>query len=86
MNWILEFFAFLFESGYAYRTISTQMSAISALYQNIEGKPVGEHPQVSSLITGVFKNRPPQFIWDGQIVLEYLKRELSTIKVCQINF
>ena len=66
------------------------MSVISALYQNIEGKPVGEHPQVSSLITGVFKNRPPQSkyksIWDGQIVLEYLKRELSSIKVFQINF
>ena len=84
MNWILEFFAFLFESGYAYRTISTQMSAISALYQNIEGKPVGEHPQVSSLIAGVFKNRPPQskykFIWDDQIVLDYLEKKLSSNK------
>ena len=44
------------------------MSAISALYQNIEGKLVGEQPQVSSLIAGFFKNRPPQskyqFIWD----------------------
>ena len=44
----------------------------------------------SVLITGVFKNKPPQCkyksIWDGQIVLEYLKRELSTKRFCQINF
>ena len=41
---------------------------------------LGEHPQVSSLITGVFNNRPPQpkysFIWDVQFVLVYLKKEL----------
>ena len=80
----LGFFCILFESGYAYRTICTQMSAISALYQNIERKPVGEHPQVSSLIAGVFKNRPPQFkyrfIWDDQIVLDYLEKKLSSNK------
>ena len=33
----------------------------------------------SSLITGVFNNRPPQtkykFIWDVQLVLDYLKKE-----------
>ena len=50
------------------------------MHNNIEGRPVGEHPQVSSLITGVFNNRPPQpkynFIWDVQLVLDYLKKEL----------
>ena len=55
-------------------------SAISALHNNIEGRPVVEHLQVSSLITGVFNNRPPQhkyhFIWDIQLVLDYLKKEL----------
>ena len=80
VNWILDFLVFLFESGYEYRTICTYRSAISALHNNIEGRPVGEHPQVSSLITGVFNNRPPQpkynFIWDVQLVLDYLKKEL----------
>ena len=40
----------------------------------IVGRPVGEHPQVSSLITGVFNNRATQpkfnFIWDAQLVLD----------------
>ena len=59
MNWILDFLAFLFESGYEYTTICAYMSAISALHHNIEGRPVGEHPEVSSLIENVFNNRPP---------------------------
>ena len=50
------------------------------MHNNIEGRPVEEHPQVSSLITGVFNNRPLQpkynFIWDVQLVLFYLKKEL----------
>ena len=40
----------------------------------IDGRPVGEHLQVSSLITGVFNNRPTQakfnFIWYAQLVLD----------------
>ena len=80
VNWILDFHAFFFEPGYEYRTICTHRSAISALHNNIEGRPVGEHTQVSSLITGMFNNRPPQpkhnFIWDVQLLLDYLKKEL----------
>ena len=80
MNWILDSLAFLFESGYEYRIIRTHRSAISPLHDNIEGRPVGEHPQVSSLIIGVFNNRSPQpkynFIWDVQLVLDYLKKQL----------
>ena len=80
VNWILDFLAFLFESGYEYRTICTHRSAISALHNNIEESPVGEHLQVSSLITGVFNNRPPQpkynFFWDVRLVPDYLKKEL----------
>ena len=70
----------MFESGYEYRTICIHRSVISALHSNVEGRPVGEHPQVSSLITEVFNNRPTQpkynFIWDIQLVLDYLKKEL----------
>ena len=43
VNWILDFLIFLFVSGYQYRTICTHRSAISALHNNIEGRPVGEH-------------------------------------------
>ena len=51
------------------------------LHESIERRSVGEHPQVSSIITGLFNNRPPQpkynFFWDAQLVLDYLKKELS---------
>ena len=81
VNWILDILALRYESGYKYRTICTHASAISALHNNIEGRPVGEHPQVSSLITGVFNNRPlqPKYncIWYVQLVLDYLRKELS---------
>ena len=63
----------MFEPGYDYRTICTHRSTISALYNNVEGRPVGEHTETISLITGVFKKRAPQakcnFIWDIELVL-----------------
>ena len=81
VNWILDFLAFMFESGYEYRTICKHRSAISALHNNIEGRPVGEHPQVNSLITGASNNQPPRpkynFIWYIQLLLDYLKKETS---------
>ena len=80
VNWILDFLVFMFESRYEHRTICSNRSAISALHNNIEGRSVGEHPHLSSLVKGVFNNRPPQpkynFIWDVQLVLDYLKKEL----------
>ena len=90
VNWILDFLAFLFESEYEYRTICTHRSAISALHNNNEGRTVGENRQVSSFITGVLNNRPPQpkynFIWDVQLMLDYLEKNFQTIAICQINF
>ena len=77
VNRILDFLAFLFESGYEYRAICKHRSAISALHNNIERRPAGEYPQVNSLITGASNNRPPQpkynFIWYIQLLLDYLK-------------
>ena len=40
VNWILDFLASLFESGYEYRTICTHRSAFLALHNNTEGRPV----------------------------------------------
>ena len=52
-------------------------SAISAFHEYVEGKPVGKHPQVCALLSGVFNERPPQpryvFIWDVQVVLNFIK-------------
>ena len=60
VNWIFNFLAITFESGYEYRATCRHRSAISALHNNMEGRPVGEHSRVSSLIGRVFNNRPPQ--------------------------
>ena len=48
------------------------------------GKSIDENPQVSSLITGIFKQRPLQSrctcVWDAQLVLNYLKKHLPDNK------
>lgn len=78
INFILDFLAELSDKGYAYRTINSHRSAISAYHSEIDGKPVGQHSKVCALIRGVFNQNPPQprynFTWDVQIVLQFIKR------------
>ena len=85
MNWILGLLTFVLESGYGYRTICTYRSTILALHNKIEGRPVGEHPQVSFFITSVFNKRPRQpkynLIWYVQLVLDYLKQRKLSYKL-----
>ena len=54
-------------------------SAISAFHDHIQGKPVGKHPRICSLVAGVFNSRPPQprycFIWNVQTVIDFIKSE-----------
>ena len=68
----------MFETGYKYSTICHYRSAISAYHVGFTGKPCGEHPKVSSLISGVFNQRPPQprytKVWDVQVVFDYLEK------------
>ena len=77
IKWILNYLAGLFEAKYQYSTICFHRSAISAFHYKIDNHSIGEHPDVSALITGVFNSRPPQpkytFIWDVQNVLDYIK-------------
>ena len=77
INYVLDFLACLYEKGYAYRSIKCYRSAISSFHEKIEGLPVGQHPEVCTLLTGVFNLRPPQprysSTWDVQIVLEFMK-------------
>ena len=69
----------LFQNGLQYRTINNYRSAISAFHDHIQGKPVGEHPRICSLVAGVFNSRPPQprycFIWNVQTVIDFIKSE-----------
>ena len=64
---ILDYLAFFFEKKNEYRTIWYHRSAISAFHDYVHGKPVGQHPEVCALVSGIFNNRPPQprymFVW-----------------------
>ena len=73
LSGILNYLSTLFEKGLQYRTINLHRSAISAYHNYVDGKPVGKHPRVCALLTGVFNQRPPQprytLVWDVEIVL-----------------
>ena len=78
LNYILDFLAELFTNGLAYRTINCHRSALSAYHDASDGFPVGQHPRVTAVMTGIFNKRPPQpryaFIWDVEKVLMYLRK------------
>ena len=44
VNYVLDFFAYLFEIDYEYRTVNSHRSTISAYHYATEGIPVGKHP------------------------------------------
>ena len=58
----------LFDEGLQYRIVNAYRSAISAYHDFINRKPIGKHPNICTLLTGIFDERPPQprytFIWD----------------------
>ena len=77
MNYLLA----LFEKGLQYRTINSHHSATSVYHNYIDGTPVGNHPRFCALLKAVFNHRPQQprykFVWDVEIVLVYLKTDMS---------
>ena len=44
----------------------------------MDNNPIGQHPRVCTLMTGIFNNRPPKprytFVWDIETVLNYLSK------------
>ena len=73
---MLDYLAFLFEKDYEYRTIGCHRSAMSAFHDYVDGKPVGQHPDVCALVSEIFNNRLPQprymFVWSVQSVINYI--------------
>ena len=73
---MLEFFLNLFSEGLYYRTINGYRSAISAYHGKAEGIPIGQHPKVCQLLSGVLNKRPPQpkytVIRDISGVIDYI--------------
>ena len=51
--------------------------SISAYHVHIDN-PIGQHPRVCTLMTGIFNNRPPKtrytFVWDIEKVLNDLSK------------
>ena len=72
---------FLFNYGNEYRTINLHRSAIFAFHEYIDGLPVGKHPRICSLVSGVFNLRPPKLrymsVWNVKQVLDFRKEKFG---------
>jgi hypothetical protein len=73
---VADFLTDMFKEGYEYNTINLHRSAISALHEEVENIPVGQHEIIKRIMTGVFQEKPPQprykDTWDVGLVLDYL--------------
>ena len=74
---VVNFLMYLFEEGYQYSLINSYSSAISSMHEKVEYHNVGQHPLVTSLLKGVFHDRPPlpkySGTWNVQTVLNHLE-------------
>ena len=75
----------LFDEGLHYQTENAHWSAILAFHDFINGGPIGKHPKLCALLTGIFNEIPPQsrytFIWDIDVVLNYKSKKDLTCKL-----
>ena len=82
---VLDFLAQLFEKKSEYSTINTYRSALSAYHDKVDNQPVGKHPKVCNLMTGVFNRNPPKpryvFIWDIEQVLAFIRGMPNNIEL-----
>jgi hypothetical protein len=63
---ILAYLAYLYNLGYASRTVSLHRSIISMTIPFINGMAAGSHPLVSRMCKGSFEKRPPRKIPKNQ--------------------
>lgn len=67
-----------FENGKAYSTINGYRSAISTRHPKIDDKAVGQHPDITRMMAGIFNKRPPvpryMDTWGVDVVLETIKK------------
>ena len=76
---IANFLVELYQSGYAYRSLNSYRSAISAIHGKVDGYPIGQHPLITRVLKGAFNNRPPQprykSMWKVSQVIDWLDRQ-----------
>ena len=82
VNCVLEYLSSLFyHEKLLYRTIGLHRLAISVYHVHVDDKPIGQHPLVCCLLSGIFNSRSPQpkylFVWDVQEVLNFIKSTLG---------
>ena len=74
---VVAFLTFLYNNGLGYSSINTARCALSTILINYHGATVGSSALVKRFVKGIFELRPPiaryEYIWDVNIVLEYLK-------------
>ena len=59
LNFVLDFVAQLFEKQLEYSTINTFTAVLSEYHDKVDNQPVGKHPKICNLMTGLFNRNPP---------------------------
>ena len=75
---MLGYLQYLFDKGFAWRSIGVHRSALSSILEAHKPVPVGQHPLVCRFVRGVFNKRPPSVrvvpTWDiGQVLMDLSK-------------
>ena len=74
-----NFLAELFDQGLEYRTLNVYRSAVSAFHVNIDNTPIGSHPLIKKLMTGVFNQKPPKPRYTGTWDVNKVLRQISNM-------
>ena len=87
---ISNFLAELYHEGYSYSSLNSYRSAISSVHEYVEGKPIGQHPQIVRILKGAYNLRPPtprySNTWKVSTVITWLDSiELSNGKLPLID-
>ena len=84
VNDIANFLASLYGEGYKYNSVNAYRSAILSVHDKVDGVDVGQYPIITSLLKGVYNDRPPLprciNTWDVQTVLWRALLKLLTYK------
>ena len=76
---MLGYLQYLFDKGFAWRSIGVHRSALSSIQEAHKPVPVGQHPLVCRFVRGVLSRRLPSVrvvpIWDIGRVLMYPSKD-----------
>ena len=76
MGSVINYLTDKYTAGDQYSTLNTHRSAISAFHELVDNFKVGQHPDVTAIMSAFFNARPPmpryECTWDVDMVLDYL--------------